>query len=97
MDKDKDLRSGFLPEDTTPGYPSAMFNPEDFAEETADWDCSEEDKIEILRIIWNVTRSCVEMQMDVRVVQNFLPQLFDQSVSDSDSLLEEKSKEQKEK
>lgn len=73
-----------------PDYPRLELDPEDFRDEMDEWDCSEAQKQELLRIIWEVVRSCVELELNVNVIQILLPDIFHKSAKDSVNMVEPK-------
>ena len=77
-----------MKDESTSAYPRLELGPEDFKEEMEDWACSEEQKLELLGIIWNVCRICVDLHLDVSVIPALIPGVFEKDSQDSNDLLE---------
>lgn len=66
------------PKDSTPDLP-ITFHPKDYYSYIEDLDLNEDQKNELLQMLWNIMATFVDIGWGVDTVQIMLPELFDQS------------------
>lgn len=74
--------------------------PQDYMNELAEFEMSDEQKTELLQTLWNIMATMVDIGWGVDTVQLFLPEIFDKAATDfdgdSEKLLDSKDTEKKE-
>jgi len=70
------------PRDSNSGTP-IKFAAEDYRQHLSELDLSEDQKDELLKTLWHIMSTFVDIGWGVDTVQMFLPELFDQSSQSS--------------
>ncbi len=68
-----------------------QLNPDDYREELAEFDLTEEQENELLQTLWHIMSTFVDIGWGVDTVQMFLPDLFEKAGADSGNLIDSKN------
>lgn len=68
-------------------------NPDDYREELAEFDLTEEQEKELLQTLWHIMSTFVDIGWGVDTVQMFLPGLFENTGADSGKFISSKNTE----
>lgn len=72
-------------------YRKLEFNPDEFREDIVEFNYTKEQENEYLRTLFEILSIFVDLGWGVETVQNFLPELAQNTGQDSGNLLEDKS------
>lgn len=69
--------------------PALKLNPDRYREHLSTFDLSDDQQNELMLILWNIMTTLVDIGWGVDTVQYFLPEIFENSSSDSGKLLQQ--------